>query len=72
MHMIRKGQDKRAVIGDETRAQLINKWFGLAMSSAVLALKSMASHIFAPESFLRHHDYWDENGISLGQKLCFR
>jgi IS6 family transposase len=30
MHMIRKGQIKRAVIGNETRAQFINKWFGLA------------------------------------------
>ena len=30
MHMIRKGQIKRAVIGDETRAQFINKLFGLA------------------------------------------
>ena len=30
MHMIRKGQIKRAVIGDETRAQFINTLFGLA------------------------------------------
>jgi transposase, IS6 family len=30
MHMIRKGQVKRASIGDETRAQFINKLFGLA------------------------------------------
>lgn len=30
MHMIRKGQIKRAVIGDETRTQFINKLFGLA------------------------------------------
>jgi IS6 family transposase len=30
MHMIRKGQVKRAAIGDETRAQFINKLFGLA------------------------------------------
>jgi transposase-like protein len=30
MLMIRKGQVKRAFIGDETRAQFINKLFGLA------------------------------------------
>jgi transposase-like protein len=30
MHMILKDQVKRAAIGDETRAQFINKLFGLA------------------------------------------
>jgi hypothetical protein len=28
--MIQKGKIKRAAIGDGTRAQFLNKWFGLA------------------------------------------
>jgi IS6 family transposase len=30
MHMIWKGQVRRSIIGDETRAQFVNKWFGLS------------------------------------------